>query len=107
MAESSYLKKKRDRYYYQRRVPKDVRGHDLFLKLPEVIEISLHTSDPAEARLRAAEQNLAFERRLADARGHPKPPVNSASNTTTSQKQREFRRKKAHAQWQKPKQSFL
>ena len=87
MAESSYLKKKRDRYYYQRRVPKDVRGHDLFLKLPEVIEISLHTSDPAEARLRAAEQNLAFERRLADARGHPKPPVNSASNTTTSQKQ--------------------
>tara|TARA_R100000935_G_scaffold14778_2_gene29484 strand:- start:9287 stop:11077 length:1791 start_codon:yes stop_codon:yes gene_type:complete len=87
MAESSYLKKKRDRYYYQRRVPKDVRDHDLFLKLPEVIERSLHTSDPAEARLRAAEENLSFERQLADARGLPQPPLNSASITATSQKQ--------------------
>jgi len=86
MAESSYLKKKRDRYYYQRRVPKDVRGHDLFLKLPEVIERSLHTSDPAEARLRAAEENLAFERRLAEARGHTPRSQEFASSARTSKK---------------------
>jgi len=80
-----YLKEKRGRYFFQRRVPKDVLSHKHFKGKPAVVEKSLHTSDPTEARLRAAEESAAFERLLAEARGS-KPAVAAPSVADKSAK---------------------
>lgn len=85
MSVATYIKQKRGIYYFQRRVPKDVKDHALFAGKPLVIEESLGTNDLSLARKLAADRSEQFEQLINKARGtttHSAPAAKDAGSRT-------------------------
>ncbi|RYD85751.1 MAG: site-specific integrase [Verrucomicrobiaceae bacterium] len=70
-----YLKLKRGIYYYQRRVPDDVRAIVPFAGMPIVYEVSLRTAVLNDALRALADTNEWFDQCLAAVRAGVSPPM--------------------------------